>query len=89
MCRSIVTLHRADEPPMPDEVRAAALQYVRKVSGYRKPSVANRAAFEAAVEEIAAATSRLLATLEPRRTNPRSATRTPAEIEALRLAHGR
>lgn len=87
MCRSIITLHRADEPVTPDEVEAAALQYVRKISGYRKPSVANTTAFEAAVDEVAAATARLLAALEPRRANPRPARRTPAEIAALR-AHG-
>jgi hypothetical protein len=60
MCRSIKTLRRADEPATEEEIRAAALQYVRKVSGYRAPSRKNTAAFEAAVDEIAAATQRLL-----------------------------
>ena len=60
MCRSIKTLRRADEPATDDEVRAAALQYVRKVSGYREPSRKNREAFDAAVSEIASASQRLL-----------------------------
>jgi hypothetical protein len=60
MCRSIKTLRVLDVPADEDEVRAAALQYVRKVSGYRKPSPANEDAFNAAVEEVAAASQRLL-----------------------------
>jgi hypothetical protein len=60
MCRSIKTLRRAEEPATDEEVRAAALQFVRKVSGYRKPSRANEAAFDRAVEEIAASSERLL-----------------------------
>ena len=60
MCRSIKQLRRADEPPTDAEMQAAALQYVRKVSGYRKPSRTNQAAFEQAVQEIAATTRRLL-----------------------------
>ena len=60
MCRSIKTLLILDEPAPDEEVRAAALQYVRKVSGYRKPSPANEHAFNHAVEEIALASSRLL-----------------------------
>jgi hypothetical protein len=60
MCRSIKTLRVLDEPAPDDEVRAAALQYVRKVSGYRHPSPANEAAFQAAVTEVAAASSKLL-----------------------------
>lgn len=63
MCRNIRTLYHLDPPTTPDEVRAAALQYVRKVSGYGKPSQANEVAFDAAVEEIAAATERLLGRL--------------------------
>ena len=59
MCRSIVTL-RGEEPATDEEVRAAALQFVRKVSGFRVPSQANQAAFERAVDEVAAATERLL-----------------------------
>ncbi|MEX1296568.1 MAG: DUF2277 domain-containing protein [Candidatus Limnocylindrales bacterium] len=60
MCRSIKTLRGSAEPVSDEDVRAAALQYVRKLSGYRQPSRANAAAFEAAVDEVAAATSRLL-----------------------------
>ncbi len=66
MCRSIKTL-RGQEPPATDEeIRAAALQFVRKVSGYRAPAKRNEAAFQAAVEEIAASSSRLLASLVSR-----------------------
>lgn len=60
MCRSIKQLRGAEPPPTEEEVIAAALQYVRKVSGYRKPSKANQAAFEQAVAEIAATTRQLL-----------------------------
>ena len=60
MCRNIRTLHNFAPPASPDEVRAAAVQYVRKISGYSKPSAANAAAFERAVEEVAAASARLL-----------------------------
>jgi hypothetical protein len=60
MCRSIKTLRTGATPASDDEISAAALQYVRKVSGYRKPSTANEAAFEAAVAEVAAASRRLL-----------------------------
>ena len=60
MCRSIKTLRVLDQPATEDDVRAAALQYVRKVSGYRKPSPMNEAAFNEAVEEVAAASQRLL-----------------------------
>jgi hypothetical protein len=65
MCRSIKTLRRKDEPATEDEIRAAALQFVRKVSGYREPSKANEVAFEAAVDAVAAASQRLLASLRP------------------------
>ena len=66
MCRSIKTL-RGTEPPATDaEVRAAALQFVRKVSGYRAPSRRNTDAFDAAVDEVSAATLRLLASLAVR-----------------------
>ncbi|WP_433562981.1 DUF2277 domain-containing protein [Nocardia sp. CA-151230] len=60
MCRNIHTLHNFEPPATPDEVHAAALQYVRKISGSTKPSQANQDAFDLAVEEIAAATTRLL-----------------------------
>jgi hypothetical protein len=64
MCRSIHTLYNVEPAVSKDEVRAAALQYVRKISGYRKPSKANETAFEHAVDEIAAASLRLLEQLE-------------------------
>ena len=60
MCRSIKTLRGAADPVGDDEIRAAALQYVRKLSGYRKPAQRNLDVFEAAVDEVAAATQRLL-----------------------------
>ena len=63
MCRNIHTLFNFEPPATDDEVRGAALQYVRKVSGFTKPSQANSAAFERAVDEITAATDRLLAEL--------------------------
>jgi hypothetical protein len=60
MCRNIHTLHNYEPPATEDEVHAAALQYVRKISGYTKPSQANAEGFERAVDEVAAATRRLL-----------------------------
>jgi len=60
MCRSIKTLRRPEQPPADEELLAAALQYVRKVSGYRKPSKANEAVFEHAVIEVSEATRKLL-----------------------------
>jgi hypothetical protein len=60
MCRSIITLRRPDSTATDEEVRAAALQFVRKVSGYRVPSKRNEEAFVAAVDEIAASSRRLL-----------------------------
>ncbi len=60
MCRSIKQLRQPDQPPTAEEIEAAALQFVRKVSGYRKPSRANEAAFNQAVIEVTAATRRLL-----------------------------
>jgi hypothetical protein len=67
MCRSIKTLRRADEPATDEEIAAAALQFVRKVSGYRVPSHRNRNAFDEAVLEVAEASRRLLDTLAPAR----------------------
>ena len=64
MCRSIKQLRGVDEPITDREIHEAALQYVRKVSGYRKPSQANRVAFDYAVEKIATATRALLVDLE-------------------------
>ena len=63
MCRSIKTLRNVEIPATEEEIRAAALQFVRKVSGYRKPSRANEAAFEQAVEEVAKSTQKLLESL--------------------------
>jgi hypothetical protein len=60
MCRNIHTLYNFEPPASDEEVRAAALQYVRKISGFNKPSQANAEAFDRAVEEVAAASSRLL-----------------------------
>jgi hypothetical protein len=63
MCRNIRTLHNFEPPASEDEIRAAALQYVRKISGSTKPSKANEAAFDAAVEAVTAASETLLASL--------------------------
>ena len=63
MCRNIHTLYNTAPPVRDDEVRAAALQYVRKISGFTKPSAANSEAFERAVEQVAAASRELLAGL--------------------------
>jgi hypothetical protein len=63
MCRNIHTLYNFEPPATEDEVHGAALQYVRKVSGFTKPSQANEAAFERAVGEVADATARLIAEL--------------------------
>jgi hypothetical protein len=63
MCRNIRTLHNFEPPAREDEVRAAALQYVRKISGSTKPSRANEAAFDRAVEAVTAASAELLASL--------------------------
>ena len=63
MCRNIRTLYNFEPPATDDEVRAAALQYVRKISGFNKPSKANEEAFARAIDEVAAASSRLLSDL--------------------------
>lgn len=63
MCRNIRTLHNFEPAATPDEIRAAALQYVRKISGSTKPSKLNEAAFDAAIDAVAAASETLLATL--------------------------
>jgi hypothetical protein len=63
MCRNIRTLHNFEPPAREDEVRAAALQYVRKISGSTKPSRANEAAFDRAVEAVTAVSAELLASL--------------------------
>jgi hypothetical protein len=66
MCRSIKQLRNTEIPATEEEIRAAALQFVRKVSGYRKPSRMNEAVFEKAVEEIAEATQKLMNSLAVR-----------------------
>jgi hypothetical protein len=78
MCRNIKTLFNFDPPATPDEIRAASLQFVRKISGFNKPSKVNGEAFQAAVQEIARISSRLLDSLE---TNARPKDR---EQEAFR-----
>ena len=78
MCRSIKTLFNFKPPATEDEIRAASLQFVRKVSGYHKPSHANEAAFNAAVEQLAAAAQRLLESLQTK-AEPRD-----REVEAAR-----
>lgn len=64
MCRNIRTLFNFDPPVTEDEIRAASLQFVRKISGFQKPSKSNEAAFTAAIDEVSAASARLLRSLE-------------------------
>jgi len=64
MCRNIKTLYNFDPPVTPEEVRAASLQFVRKITGFNKPSKANEAAFLVAIDEVAAASTGLLQSLE-------------------------
>jgi hypothetical protein len=64
MCRNIRTLYNFEPPTTDDEIRAASLQYVRKISGFNKPSKANEDAFNAAVEEVARISARLLTSLQ-------------------------
>ena len=78
MCRSIHTLYNFEPPATADEIRAAALQYVRKVSGFAKPSRANAEAFERAVDAVAAASSQLLGELVT------TAARKDRELEAAK-----
>jgi len=79
MCRSIKTLRQGAQPAGEDEIRAAALQYIRKVSGFRHPSRANQEAFDAAVDEVASSSRRLLESLV---IPGRRAEREPAEARA-------
>jgi hypothetical protein len=78
MCRSIHTLYNFEPPATEEEVRAAALQYVRKISGFTRPSRANAEAFERAVDAVAAASSQLLGELVT------SATPKDRELEAAK-----
>ena len=64
MCRNIKNLFNFDPPVTPEEIEAASLQFVRKISGFNKPSHANEAAFELAIKEVTAVSARLLASLE-------------------------
>jgi len=64
MCRNIRPLFNFDPPVTPEEIRAASLQFVRKISGFTKPSLANEAAFRAAVDDISAISARLIHSLE-------------------------
>ena len=86
MCRSIKPLFNFDPPVSAEEIRAASLQFVRKISGYHKPSKANEPAFLAAVEEIAGISARLLRSLE---TNAPPKNRKEEEARARARAAGR
>ena len=85
MCRNIKTLFNFDPPVTDQEVRAASLQFVRKISGFNKPSKANEAAFLWAVDEVAAAASRLLRSLETSAT-PRNREEEAAKAKARAAA---
>jgi hypothetical protein len=81
MCRNIKTLYNFDPPVTPEEVRAASLQFVRKITGFNKPSKANEASFLAAIDEIANVSIRLLQSLEtsaPPKNREEEATRAKA-----------
>jgi len=87
MCRNIKMLFNFDPPVTEDEIRAASLQFVRKISGFQRPSKANEAAFARTVEEVAAASGRLLAALEttaPKRNREEEAAKAKARGAALR-----
>ncbi|MGA2857820.1 MAG: DUF2277 domain-containing protein [Candidatus Sulfotelmatobacter sp.] len=85
MCRNIKTLFNFDPPVTDEEVRAASLQFVRKISGFNKPSKANEAAFLSAVDEVAAVASRLLRSLETSAT-PRNREEEAAKAKARAAA---
>jgi hypothetical protein len=85
VCRNIRTLHNFSPPATPDEIQAAALQYVRKISGSSRPSRANQEAFDRAVAEVTAVTTRLLAELTtPARPRNREAEALKARARAAR-----
>ncbi len=89
MCRNIRTLHNFEPPAADDEVRAAALQYVRKISGFTKPSRANTEAFEQAVAEVAEISARLLHQLTasvPPKNREEEAAKARARFERRRVA---
>ena len=82
MCRNIRPLFNFDPPVTPDEIRAASLQFVRKISGFTKPSKANEAAFDAAVDEVAEVSARLLkslATTAPKKNREEEAAKAKAK----------
>ena len=85
MCRNIKMLFNFDPPVTPEEIRAASLQYVRKISGFNKPSKANEAVFAAAVDEVAAVSARLLASLETQ-APPRNRDEEAAKAKARSMA---
>ena len=92
MCRNIRMLFNFDPPVTGEEIQAASLQFVRKVTGFNKPSKANEAAFIAAVDEIAAVSARLLASLEtsaPARTREEEAAKAKARNAARFSQEGR
>lgn len=89
MCRNIHTLHNFDPPASEDEIHAAALQYVRKIAGFTKPSNANQEAFERAVGEVAAASRRLLdglSTSAPPKDRETEAAKARARFASRRIA---
>lgn len=85
MCRNIKMLFNFEPPATPDEIRDASLQFARKISGFNKPSKANEAAFSQAVDEIAAASQRLLNQLQTQ-ASPRSREDEAAKARARNLA---
>ena len=90
MCRNIRVLHNFDPPPTDEEVRAAAVQYVRKVSGLPRPGAADAETFDAAVDAVAAATRRLLGSLRARTAvRTREQEREKARLRGARRAAGR
>jgi hypothetical protein len=92
MCRNIKTLFNFDPPVTEEEIRAASLQFVRKVTGFNKPSKGNEAVFLTAVDEIAAVSARLLASLEtnaPPRTREEEAAKAKARTAARFGLEGR
>ena len=85
MCRNIKTLFNFDPPVAPEEIQNASLQFVRKITGFHKPSKANEAAFQAAIKEIAVASSRLIHSLEtnaPPKNREEEATKAKARAAA-------
>ena len=88
MCRSIKTLFNFEPPVTDEEIRAASLQFVRKITGFHKPSKANEAAFVVAIEEIRGASARLLRSLQTN-AQPKSREEEAAKARAWAAAHSR